>query len=229
VYLSVRPASGLLSLADAGRVADGLRAGGLAVLPTETGYLLAALATSEDAVLAAFAVKDRPLSNVMHVACSSLEMAASIAQLPAPARRLLGELTPGPLTVVVRQTNRLPDRLVTLDGTVGIRVPDHPATLQVIAEVGAPVTATSLNRTGEPPSGIDRHALELLSWPPKGVVSVVEDDRSIAYALPSTLVRVTGPTLEILRPGPIAEEALCRVAGDSGGAGTRRTPSSRRS
>jgi len=109
---------------------------------------------------------------------------------------------------VVKHTGGLPDRLVTVDGTVGIRVPDHPATLQVVAAVGAPVTATSLNRAGEPGGPIDRPSLEALGWPDVATVYIVQDDASISYPLPSTLVRVIGPELEILRAGPISEESI---------------------
>jgi L-threonylcarbamoyladenylate synthase len=206
--LAPRFPSCLLRLAEVAEVADALRDGGLAVLPTETGYMIAALATDEDAVLRAFEVKGRNLANTMHVACSSLAMAEEIAEITPLAGRLLGELTPGPITVVVRQTGRLPDRLVTINGTVGIRVPDHPATLQVVAAVGAPLTATSLNRAGEPAGPIDRRGLEALGWPSDAVVHVVQDDGAIRFALPSTLVRVTGPDVEILRAGPINEDAV---------------------
>jgi L-threonylcarbamoyladenylate synthase len=210
-YLASRSPTALLRLGEAAKVADALRGGGLAVLPTETGYMLAALATDEPAILRVFRVKGRDLANTMHIACSSLEMVRDVARITPTAARLLSELTPGPITVVVNQTPRLPSRLVTVNGTVGIRVPDHPATLQIIDSVGSPITATSLNRAGEPPSSIDRHDLELLDWPAESVVYVVEDDNAIRYTSPSTLVRVTGPDMEILRVGPITESTIRAV------------------
>jgi L-threonylcarbamoyladenylate synthase len=170
------------------------------------------MVTSIDAVKKVFAVKQRDISNTMHIACSSLEMAQVYGRLSGPALRLLGELTPGPLTVVVDQTGLLPEGYVTRNGTVGIRIPDHPATLQVIATLGVPVTATSLNRSGEP-STPDREALESLDWPSSEPVIVVEDLRPPAFSLPSTLVRVTGSGIEILRQGPISAETVGLVAG----------------
>jgi L-threonylcarbamoyladenylate synthase len=212
-YVNSASPSGLLRLAEAARVASAIRGGALAVLPTETGYALAALATAEDAVLKAFRVKRRELGNPMHVACASLDMARECAEFTPLAARLLGELTPGPLTVVVPQTARLPERLVTIDGTVGIRVPDHPATLQIISVLGAPVTATSLNRAGEPAGRVDPHELEQLSWPPGEAVYVVRDDAAIRFEAPSTLVRLTGAVPEILRTGPISATVIARVSG----------------
>ena len=128
------------------------------------------------------------------------------------ALRLLGEFTPGPVSVVVSKTPMLPDRLVTMDGTVGIRVPDHPATLQVIREVGTPLTATSLNVSGAAPALVSELELESLNWPADETVHVVADDDAISYQTGSTLVRVTGPDVEILRAGPISESQLREVA-----------------
>lgn len=210
----IRPLSGTgaIRLSDAAAIAQSLHLGSLAVLPTETGYMLAALATSRTAVQRAFDVKGRNAANVMHVACSSLGMAREIGQLTPRATRLLGNLTPGPVSVIVNKTGMLPNDLVTINNTVGIRVPDHPATLQVINEVGKPLTATSLNNSGSAPVPIGGAAFESLNWPADDTVYVVVDDESISYPSPSTLVRVSGDEVEILRSGPVSESEINRVA-----------------
>jgi L-threonylcarbamoyladenylate synthase len=213
VRLDGRSASGTMRLSDVRTVAEVLGRGGLAVLPTETGYMLAAVATDVAAVERVFAAKKRSLDHPMHVACSSLAMAERFAELTPDAARVLGALTPGPVTVVVRQSPLLPDRLVTLNGTVGIRVPDHPATLQVIAEVGAPLTATSVNESGSAYRAPDDEVLAGLAWAEDGVVCVVDAGDSTPFGLPSTLVRMTGDTAEILRQGPVDAatiQAACR-------------------
>lgn len=214
----LRPFSttGAMKLSDVGRIADNLRRGSLAVLPTETGYMLAALATSIPAIERAFNAKGRVASNVMHVACASLTMAETVGELNLPALRLLGELTPGPVTVIVKKTPLLPGTLVTLNGTVGIRIPDHPATLQVINEVGAPLTATSLNVTGAGSASIGRLDMQFMDWPDNEVVYVVEDDDRIVFDAASTLVRVSGKDIEILRKGPVSESEVRRVANLTG-------------
>lgn len=214
-YLKPRSRTGLISLAEVEQVAASLRQGTPAVLPTETGYMLAVLATSQDALKAAFTVKGRPAAAVMHVACASLSMARTVGILTERASRLIGQLTPGPLSVIVNQTGVLPDDLVTLNGTVGIRVPDHPATLQVINAVGVPLTATSLNPSGSRRLAVDEASLRTLNWPEDEVIYVVRDDDAITYTSASTLVRVTGEAIEILRPGPVSETEIDRVAGDA--------------
>jgi L-threonylcarbamoyladenylate synthase len=208
---SPSPVSGLLTLGRAARIAEALRAGGLAVLPTETGYLLAASAVSPSAARKVFAIKARSLRNPMHVACASLAMAAEFGQLDDRARRLLGELTPGPLSVVVRQSDHLDNPYVTLAGTIGLRIPDHAATLQIVATLGAPVTATSLNRSGEESVPVDARLLESFDWGGEPVVYVVVDRAAVRYEQASTLVRLTGPEPEVLRPGPVTAAEVDRV------------------
>ena len=212
VFVKPRSRRGTLALGDVARIAGSLKRGSLAVLPTETGYMLAAMATSQDAVKRAFTVKERPTAAVMHVACSSLDMAGTVGIVTERAARLLGEFTPGPLSVIISQTGLLPDGLVTVNGTVGIRVPDHPGTLQVINAVGAPLTATSLNSSGSRLPTLDESSLRTLNWPEDETVYVVIDDDAIAYDSASTLARISGDTVEILRPGPVSESEINRVA-----------------
>lgn len=207
-YLTPLSPSGLLSLADVELVAGSLRAGGLAVLPTETGYMLASDATSLDAVRAAFALKGRDRGNPMHVACASLAMARRYAVLDAAAERLMGAFTPGPLTLVLPKTDALADELVSLRGTVGIRVPDCAATLQVIAALERPLTATSLNRSGQEYAPVTPEGLAEFDWPggeADAPVYVVRHDGALRYERASTLLRVTGPRPEVLRAGPVTE------------------------
>lgn len=201
-----------LRFADAARIVSLLDGGGLAVLPTETGYMIAADATNVEAVTKVFTTKERNFANPMHVACGSLAMAGRYAELTPATVRLMGAFTPGPLTVVVAKTRLLPDTLVTKDGTVGIRVPDHPATLQVVELLGRPVTATSLNRSGEESAPLERAYLEQLCWPAtETAVAVVEDETSIIQPRPSTLATLNGADLRILREGPVTKADIERV------------------
>lgn len=208
VYVEPLSRTGTIRLSDVAAIADSLKRGSLAILPTETGYMLAALATSTDAVKDAFAVKGRAASAAMHVACDSLEMAETVGIITEPAVKLLGRFTPGPVSVIVSKTDVLPDDLVTLNGTVGIRIPDHPGTLQVINAVGSPLTATSLNASGAQPTAVDEASLQAMNWPEGEVIYILLDDDAITYGSPSTLVRLTGDSVEVLRAGPVAEAEI---------------------
>jgi L-threonylcarbamoyladenylate synthase len=206
--LSPDPTTRLLAPAEVDRVVAVLRGGGLAVLPTETGHLLAAAVTSAAAIRAAFAVKQRALTATMHLACSGVEMAAGYADLGPAARRVLEKFTPGPVSVVLPRSARLAGaagEYVTQDGTVGIRIPEPPATRQVIEALGVPVTATSLNRSGEESRSVDRGLLESFDWQGAEVVPAVLENAAVTYPLASTLVRLIGTDVEILRSGPVDE------------------------
>lgn len=225
-WLRPRSRSGLLSLADVDEIVTSLRRGGLAVLPTETGYALAADATSIEAVGKAFAVKRRDRSNPMHVACSSLTMARRYGVLDPVAAALVGAFTPGPLTMVVPQTDRLPDSLVTLRGTVGLRVPDCACTLQVIAALDRPLTATSLNRSGQEYAPVTPEGLAELDWPAGETVHVVRHDAVIAFDKPSTLVSVADGRPRVLRAGAVGEDEIVELlaavtTASRGGGGVR--------
>jgi L-threonylcarbamoyladenylate synthase len=201
----------MIALAEVAAIADSLMQGSLAILPTETGYMLAALATSTDAVKGAFAVKGRAAGAAMHVACASLEMAETVGILTEPAIKLLGKFTPGPLSVVVNKTDALPDDLVTLNGTVGIRIPDHAGTLQVINAVGSPLTATSLNASGALPTAVDDASLQAMNWPENGLIYVLRDDNAITCSSASTLVRLSASLVEVLRAGPVSEAEILEL------------------
>jgi L-threonylcarbamoyladenylate synthase len=97
---------------------------------------------------------------------------------------------------------------VTLNRTVGVRVPDNAATLQVISSLGVPVTATSLNRSGQESRPVDHRVLESFDWQGEETVYAVIDPTSIRYDRASTLVRLTGPEPEILREGPVSGDTV---------------------
>jgi L-threonylcarbamoyladenylate synthase len=78
----------------------------------------------------------------------------------------------------------------------------------VLATLDAPVTATSLNRSGEETRTYDRDLLEELPWGQARDVPVVEDKSAVRYPAASTLVRLTGPAPEVLRQGPVTAEEI---------------------
>ena len=198
----------LLRLADLDAVVLHLRRGGLVVLPTETGYLLGAAALDPDAVRRAFAVKVRSPRNPMHAAVTGVEMAEPLAHLGDHARRLLHVFTPGPLTVVCPKRDAVPDIRVASTGNVGIRVPDSPVTLQIIAALGGPITATSLNVSGDPPRATVDDTIAALEWKAEAALFVVKDPLCVLHSRPSTLVSIVDGRRLILREGPVSAESI---------------------
>ncbi|MBE2316794.1 threonylcarbamoyl-AMP synthase [Solirubrobacter sp. CPCC 204708] len=193
----------LLPLSAVAACVEHLRGGGLAVLPTETGYMLAVDATDEAAIDAVYAAKGRPEAKPIHVAVASLEEIDRVTELPEEARRLCLEHMPGPLTLVGRSRGVVPDALTAHTGTLGARIPDTPATLQILAAFRGPLTATSHNLSGEPPDPDPIQAAGRLHPVGSGAIHVVVDPEAIKYDRPSTVVDTLVHPWDILREGPV--------------------------
>ena len=126
-----------------------LRRGDLVVYPTETVYGLGADALDAAAVERVFAAKGRPREKPVSMALPAVE---AVAEYTRPSDRELAfceRFLPGPVTVLLERTDRVPDVLVAGGDRVGVRVPDHDLSRALARRVG-PVTATSANRSGEP-------------------------------------------------------------------------------
>jgi L-threonylcarbamoyladenylate synthase len=205
----------LLTLDAVAACVEHLRRGGLAVLPTETGYMLAADATSEAAIDAVYAAKGRPPAKPIHVAVSSLAEIDRLVELPAPARAACERLMPGPLTVVGANRDVVPELVVAHTGTLGVRIPDAPVTLQILAALGGPLSATSHNLSGEAPDPDPVKAASRLHPVGGDPIHVVLDPAAATYDKPSTLARFGSGGWEILRPGPVSEAMIAAAGVDA--------------
>ncbi len=198
----------LLSFDTLNMVTRHLLNGRLVILPTETGYLLAANALNVEAVKKVFMVKERQMSNPIHVAVSGLDMAEKLVFLESESRILCNRFFPGPLTVICPKRPIVSDLLVANTGNLGIRVPDCPVTLQVVQALGKPITATSLNLSGKSSEKSVEDTIAALNWKDENLVYLVKDCGFITYDLPSTLVTFAARPWRILRQGPIKETEL---------------------
>lgn len=197
-----------------------LRSGGLLAFPTETVYGLGADAFDERAVRRVFAAKGRPPDNplIVHVAGADWlpRVAARVTPLAADLAR---RFWPGPLTLVLDAVADLP--AVTTGGhpTVGVRVPDHPLAIALLAEAGVPVAAPSANPSGRPSPTTAEHVLAELG----DRVDAVLDGGSCAVGVESTVVDARGAEPVVLREGAVTREDLAA----SEGAGAAASPGTR--
>ncbi|MEJ5211921.1 MAG: L-threonylcarbamoyladenylate synthase, partial [Burkholderiales bacterium] len=126
-----------------------LRAGGVVAIPTETVYGLAADARNPQAVRRVFAIKGRPADHPLIVHIAAAESLPQWARdIPDAAWRLAGRFWPGPLTLILRRAPGVPDEVTGGQDTVGLRVPDHPLTLELLRRFGGGLAAPSANRFG---------------------------------------------------------------------------------
>ncbi|GIO33160.1 MULTISPECIES: L-threonylcarbamoyladenylate synthase [Paenibacillus] len=189
-----------------------LREGGVVAFPTETVYGLGADARSTAAVEAVFAAKGRPSDNPLIVHIANRGGLDGLVKAVSPAaQRLMDAFWPGPLTIVLPvQPGALSPRVTAGLDTVGIRMPDHPVALALIAESGCPVAAPSANRSGRPSPTLAGHVMEDLA----GTIGGIVDGGATGVGVESTVVQVAEDgSVIVLRPGGVTLEQLSQAAG----------------
>lgn len=134
---------------DLRRAVEAIRAGRLVVYPTETVYGLGGDARNDDAVDAVFEAKRRPRDRPLSIAFPSVELALEYVVASDLERAFMDAFLPGPVTVLLRRRDGLPEALTAGREVVGVRVPDHDRALELLRAT-APVTATSANVSGAP-------------------------------------------------------------------------------
>jgi L-threonylcarbamoyladenylate synthase len=207
--MKLKPRLTRLAAASAGSIADAaaaLRAGGLVAMPTETVYGLAADATSDQAVAAIYAAKERPAINPLIAHVLDLEAAREQAVFSPEAERLARAFWPGPLTLVLPAAPVCRVSLLARAGldTVALRSPADEIARALIEAAGVPLAAPSANRSGRVSPTTAAHVLADLD----GRVDWILDGGPCRYGLESTIVAVVAGRIALLRPGAIARETV---------------------
>jgi L-threonylcarbamoyladenylate synthase len=180
-----------------------LRAGGIAGVPTDTVYGLAADPFRAGATDRLFKVKRRPRTFELPVLVAGIDQALTLATtVPAVAERLMVAFWPGALTLVVPRRVDLNADLGSDDATIGLRCPNHPVPLALCRAVG-PIAATSANRHGEPPLTTASELAAVLG----ASVEMVLDGGPCAGS-PSTVVDCTGAEPHLLREGRLSWDEI---------------------
>lgn len=194
------------------RAVDLLRAGELVALPTETVYGLGADALNPAAAARIFAAKGRPADHPLIVHLPDAEaLPAWAAAIPKEAIALARAFWPGPLTLILKRSDEVPDIVTGGQDTVGLRVPNHPVALQLLKAFGSGIAAPSANRFGRISPTTAQHVREELG---EGVALVL-DGGPCQVGIESTILDLSRGTPEILRPGAITAEAIAAVIGRS--------------
>ena len=192
------------------RAAQILKVGGLVAFPTETVYGLGADALNQQAVAGIFAAKGRPQDNPLIVHVASIPAAELLVrELPENARKLMNTFWPGPLSIILPKSNRIPAIVSGGLDSVALRIPAHPVALALLRQANIPVAAPSANRSGRPSCTSAAHCQEDLN----GLVDAIVDGGSSTVGLESTVLAMTGAVPRILRPGAISAEQIAAVIG----------------
>lgn len=179
--------------------------GELVVFPTETVYGLGADGLNEEACAKIFEAKQRPQDNPLILHISHLSMLDSLVELKdGTIRKAMEDLWPGPLTLIFKKKEIIPDIVTAKGDTVAIRMPSHQMARQLIGIVGRPLAAPSANRSGRPSPTKASDVYEDM----KGIVPLILDGGSCQIGIESTVVDTTQSPAMILRPGAYTPEDL---------------------
>jgi L-threonylcarbamoyladenylate synthase len=176
-----------------------LARGGIVAFPTDTFYGLAVDPTSAQAVAALFELKGRQADAAIPLVAGSREQVEAWCGLTAISVRLADHFWPGPLSLVCEAPAAVVPAVHGGLGTVAIRIPDHSIARALALAWGRPLTATSANRSGEPPV---RRAEDLRL--PAAPDVLILDGGETAGGAPSTIVDARGASPVLLRQGAIA-------------------------
>lgn len=187
-----------------------LAGGGLAAIPTETVYGLAADAGNGAAVARIFEAKGRPRFNPLIAHVADVAMARRLAEFDPLSEKLAAAFWPGPLTLVLPLLPGAPVHdLVTAGlGTIALRSPKGFAA-SVIARLGRPLAAPSANSSGR----ISATTAEAVAEDLGSKVDLIVDDGPTPVGVESTIVKVDGGRVFLLRPGGAAAEDIERIIG----------------
>lgn len=176
-----------------------LRAGGLVIYPTETVYGIGVDATNPTAVKKLLAYKARREGKPLSIAVTNQAMAEQYVELTDQAKQLYTRFLPGPYTIVSAGKHVVAPGVESEFGTLGVRVPDYPLVLELVKQLGAPITATSANASDEKRPYSTSDIFDRLSTKQKALIDLVIDAGVLPKNKPSTVIDTTLSTPLVVR------------------------------
>lgn len=189
-------------------VARTIRQGGIAVFPTETVYGIGTNGLKENSVKRLYEVKQRPLNKPISLLVNGINMINEIAQeITDLEKALIKEFFPGPLTIILKKKDTVPNIVTANSNMVGVRMPSNEIALKLIEYAGVPIATPSANISGKP-SGTN---MEDIMKDFEEKVDYFIDDGPSKIGISSTIVQVIDGVPHILRQGKITEEQIMNI------------------
>jgi len=191
--------------------ADQIRAGEVMGMPTDTFYGLAADPFNLRAVDRVYDIKSRSRHKPLSLLIESVDQAEMLAQpLPEEFYALTRRYWPGPLTLIVKASSKLPLKVTANTGNVALRVPNAEVPLAIIRSSGLPITATSANLHGESECSSAMEVRDQLG----DCLKIIVDGGQAPGVMPTTIIDLTSDDgWRLLRHGAIPEEQIVELLG----------------
>ena len=184
--------------------------GGLIVYPTETLYGLGGNARDESVAERIFHLKERPPGQPLPLIISGMDMLGELAgSIPLEISILAEHFWPGPLTLVVKASEKFGKSLLCGGETIAVRISSHPVAHALTEKAGVPLISTSANPSGKSTFVSGEDAVQ--EWGDR--IDLVLDDGTIVNQLPSTILDLSGPEPMVLREGAVSSEKIFSVLG----------------
>lgn len=185
-----------------------IKKGEIVAFPTETVYGLGANAFNEKAVRKIFAAKERPADNPLIVHISNFSQINELVEaVPKEVLILSKKFWPGPLTMVLKKSKKVPLIVTANLDNVAVRMPSNKIALSLIKKSSTPIAAPSANSSGKPSPTEAIHVKEDL----KGKIKMIIDGGKCDIGLESTVIDLTKKPFTILRPGKVTKEEIEKV------------------
>ncbi|MDZ7586983.1 MAG: L-threonylcarbamoyladenylate synthase [Patescibacteria group bacterium] len=185
------------------RVVKILKTGGLIIYPTETCYGAGVDPTNPTAVAKILNYKTFRQGKPISIAVANQTMASKYITPNTSALNLYNKFMPGPLTVISQSRHKVVKQVESSTGTLGIRIPDYPFILKLIAKFGRPITATSANVSYKPKPYSLKQLLKYTSQKQQGLIDLFIDAGTLPRRPSSTVVDTTFDDPLIIRQGRI--------------------------
>lgn len=188
-----------------------LREGGLAAIPTETVYGLAGNAFDGECAKKIFEAKGRPSDNPLIVHISEFsQWKPLVTEIPEQAKALADAFWPGPLTIILPKSEKVPDEVSGNLSTVAVRMPSDEIARAIITAAGVPLAAPSANLSGKPSPTSAKHVIDDMT----GRIDAIVDAGECSVGVESTVISLAVTPPRLLRPGGVTPEMLVSVLGE---------------
>jgi L-threonylcarbamoyladenylate synthase len=186
--------------------------GEVVAIPTETVYGLAANAFDEKAVAKIFVAKGRPQDNplIVHISDFS-QLAPLVTKIPEKVRIMAEKFWPGPLTMIMKKSEKIPSAVSAGLDTVAVRMPENEYARAIISACGVPLAAPSANLSGSPSPVCAKYVLDDMN----GRIPLIIDGGECEIGVESTVISFVGEKPRLLRPGGITLEQITELIGET--------------